>query len=254
MSMKKWLGRQFQRFGYDVVKRNKIKSLPPDFDPIHREIYEKIKNNTMTSPERIYSLLEAVRYVETNQIPGAIVECGVWKGGSMMAVAEMLSRLGVTTRELYLYDTFEGMSEPDERDKTYSGESASDLLEKDADKEQNLVWAYSTLETVQEGMQSTRYPQEKVHYIKGKVEDTIPSTVPPQIALLRLDTDWYESTRHELIHLFPRLSRTGVLILDDYGHWAGARKAVDEYFAEHKQPLLLNRIDETGRIAVKLIG
>jgi len=252
--MKKWLGRQFQRFGYDVVKRNKIKSLPPDFDPIHREIYEKIKNNTMTSPERIYSLLEAVRYVETNQIPGAIVECGVWKGGSMMAVAEMLSRLGVTTRELYLYDTFEGMSEPDERDKTYSGESASDLLEKDADKEQNLVWAYSTLETVQEGMQSTRYPQEKVHYIKGKVEDTIPSTVPPQIALLRLDTDWYESTRHELIHLFPRLSRTGVLILDDYGHWAGARKAVDEYFAEHKQPLLLNRIDETGRIAVKLIG
>jgi len=254
MSMKKWLGRQFQRFGYDVVKRNKIKSLPPDFDPIHRDIYEKIKNNTMTSPERIYSLLEAVRYVETNQIPGAIVECGVWKGGSMMAVAEMLSRLGVTTRELYLYDTFEGMSEPDERDKTYSGESASDLLEKDADKEQNLVWAYSTLETVQEGMQSTRYPQEKVHYIKGKVEDTIPSTVPPQIALLRLDTDWYESTRHELIHLFPRLSRTGVLILDDYGHWAGARKAVDEYFAEHKQPLLLNRIDETGRIAVKLIG
>jgi len=252
--MKKWLGRQFQRFGYDVVKRNKIKSLPPDFDPIHRDIYEKIKNNTMTSPERIYSLLEAVRYVETNQIPGAIVECGVWKGGSMMAVAEMLSRLGVTTRELYLYDTFEGMSEPDERDKTYSGESASDLLEKDADKEQNLVWAYSTLETVQEGMQSTRYPQEKVHYIKGKVEDTIPSTVPPQIALLRLDTDWYESTRHELIHLFPRLSRTGVLILDDYGHWAGARKAVDEYFAEHKQPLLLNRIDETGRIAVKLIG
>jgi len=254
MSMKKWLGRQFQRFGYDVVKRNKIKSLPPDFDPIHRDIYEKIKNNTMTSPERIYSLLEAVRYVETNQIPGAIVECGVWKGGSMMAVAEMLSRLGMTTRELYLYDTFEGMSEPDERDKTYSGESASDLLEKDADKEQNLVWAYSTLETVQEGMQSTRYPQEKVHYIKGKVEDTIPSTVPPQIALLRLDTDWYESTRHELIHLFPRLSRTGVLILDDYGHWAGARKAVDEYFAEHKQPLLLNRIDETGRIAVKLIG
>jgi len=252
--MKKWLGRQFQRFGYDVVKRNKIKSLPPDFDPIHRDIYEKIKNNTMTSPERIYSLLEAVRYVETNQIPGAIVECGVWKGGSMMAVAEMLSRLGMTTRELYLYDTFEGMSEPDERDKTYSGESASDLLEKDADKEQNLVWAYSTLETVQEGMQSTRYPQEKVHYIKGKVEDTIPSTVPPQIALLRLDTDWYESTRHELIHLFPRLSRTGVLILDDYGHWAGARKAVDEYFAEHKQPLLLNRIDETGRIAVKLIG
>ncbi|HVV03777.1 MAG TPA: TylF/MycF/NovP-related O-methyltransferase [Puia sp.] len=251
--MKKWLSRQFQHIGYDVVRRNKSKSLPPDFDPVHREIYDKVKNNTMTSPERIYSLLEAVRYIETSQIPGAIVECGVWKGGSMMAVAEMLLQLGGSSRELYLYDTFEGMSAPDERDKTYSGESASDLLEKDADKEKNLVWAYSTLKTVQEGMQETRYPQERIHYIKGKVEETIPSTVPSQIALLRLDTDWYESTRHELIHLFPRLSRTGVLILDDYGHWAGARKAVDEYFSEHKQPLLLNRIDETGRIAIKQI-
>lgn len=251
--MKRWLIRQIQHLGYDLVKRNKPERLPTDFDPIHREIYEKVKKNTMTSPERIYSLLEAVRYIETNEVPGAIVECGVWKGGSMMAVAEMLSRLDRPSRELYLYDTFEGMSEPEEVDKDHSGQLASELLEKDADKEKNMVWAYSTLETVQQGMQTTRYPQEKIHYIKGKVEETIPSTIPSRIALLRLDTDWYESTRHELVHLFPLLSKTGVLILDDYGHWAGARKAVDEYFAEHKQPLLLNRIDETGRIAVKQI-
>jgi hypothetical protein len=252
--MKKWLSRQFQYLGYDLVKRNKPRSLPPDFDPIHRDIYEKVKDQTMTSPERVYSLLEAVRYVEVNQIPGAIVECGVWKGGSMMAVAQMLQKMGASSRELYLYDTFEGMSEPEEMDKTYSGQHASELLKKDADKEKNLVWAYSTLDTVKEGMKTTRYPPEKIHYIKGKVEDTIPATIPNQIALLRLDTDWYESTRHELIHLFPILSKTGVLILDDYGHWAGAKKAVDEYFAEHRQPLLLNRIDETGRIAVKQIG
>lgn len=205
----------------------------------------------MTSPERIYSLIEAVKYVETNQIPGAIVECGVWKGGSMMAVAETLKHLNNTSRELFLYDTFEGMSNPEEVDKTHAGQSASDLMKKDGDKEKNLVWAYSTLETVQTGMKSTRYPAEKIKYVKGKVEDTIPSTLPSTIALLRLDTDWYESTRHELEHLFPLLVKGGVLILDDYGYWAGAKKAVDEYFTIHKQPLLLNRIDETGRIAIK---
>jgi hypothetical protein len=146
------------------------------------------------------------------------------------------------------------MSEPDERDKTFSGTSANELLTGDTNKEKNMTWAYSTLETVQEGMRTTRYPENKIHYIKGKVEDTIPETIPAEIALLRLDTDWYESTRHELLHLYPRLQRGGVLILDDYGHWAGAKKAVDEYFEQHTQPILLNRIDETGRIAIKQIG
>jgi hypothetical protein len=75
--------------------------------------------------------------------------------------------------------------------------------------------------------------------------------LPEQIAVLRLDTDFYESTRHELRHLYPRLVHGGVLIIDDYGHWAGARKAVDEYIAEEGIRLLLNRIDYTGRIAIK---
>jgi hypothetical protein len=86
----------------------------------------------------------------------------------------------------------------------------------------------------------------------GKVEDTIPADIPEKIALLRLDTDWYESTKHELIHLFPRLQKGGVLIIDDYGFWKGARKAVDEYFAENNIQILLNRIDDTGRMAIKL--
>ena len=72
--------------------------------------------------------------------------------------------------------------------------------------------------------------------------------MPERIALLRIDTDWYESTRHELVHLYPRLSPGGVLIIDDYGHWQGARKAVDEYF---QAGLFLNHIDYTGRLAIK---
>jgi hypothetical protein len=96
------------------------------------------------------------------------------------------------------------------------------------------------------------YPKEKLHYVQGKVEDTIPGAAPGQIALLRLDTDWYESTHHELIHLYPRLSAGGVLIVDDYGHWQGSRRAVDEWIAQTGARILLNRIDYTGRVAVKV--
>lgn len=89
-------------------------------------------------------------------------------------------------------------------------------------------------------------------FVKGKVEDTVPEKAPDRISLLRLDTDWYESTYHGLLHLYPRLSVGGVLIIDDYGHWAGAKKAVDQYLNENHLKLLLNRIDDTGRIGVKL--
>lgn len=236
---------------YDLVKYNGKSKLPSDFEPLHQEIYQKVADRTMTSPERIYSLVQAVKYIEKHAIEGAIVECGVWKGGSMMAVAETLRYCGNLNRELYLYDTFEGMSEPTAYDKTFFGADASTILESDTNKERNLVWAYSSLETVQQGMASTHYPQDKVRYIKGKVEDTIPATLPGKIALLRLDTDWYESTLHEMIHLFPLLEKGGVLLLDDYGHWEGARKAVDEYIEQYQVKILLNRIDETGRIATK---
>jgi hypothetical protein len=105
------------------------------------------------------------------------------------------------------------------------------------------------MEDVRANLLSTGYPAEKIHLIKGKVEDTIPGTLPRGLSILRLDTDWYESTRHELIHLYPLLHPKGVLIIDDYGDWQGAKKAVDEYFKESE--IFLHRIDRTGRIAIK---
>ncbi len=155
-------------------------------------------------------------------------------------------------RNLWLYDTFEGMPEPTERDRQWSGEAAADELVK-AKREPGArtTWAYATLEDVRANMQRTGYPDDNIHYVVGKVEQTIPANAPAEIALLRLDTDWYESTRHELEHLWPRLQPSGVLLIDDYGHWQGARQAVDEFFG--RQPLrpLLHRVDYTGRVAVK---
>lgn len=224
---------------------------PTDFEQKHKDIYTTIRPYTMTSPERIFGLIGAVEYVSKNRIKGDFVECGVWKGGSSMAAAITLLQQKDIARTLFLYDTYEGMSEPTESDQTFSGEAASRLLKKeDREKDPGGVWSYSSLEDVKAAMNLTDYPSKKIKYIKGKVEDTIPQTLPSKIALLRLDTDWYESTKHELIHLFPLIEKGGVLIIDDYGFWKGARKAVDEYFEENKVQILLNRMDDTGRIGV----
>jgi O-methyltransferase len=221
-----------------------------DVEPWVARIIEKAAPFTMTSDERISALCHAVRYVTKHNIPGDIVECGVWRGGSMMAAALTLLGEHDLTRTLYLFDTFEGMPPPADIDRAAgSGRSASLLLE-EAD-ESSLIWAHALLEDVCANLASTNYPADRIRFIRGRVEDTIPTEAPEKIAVLRLDTDWYASTRHELIHLYPRLSVGGVLVIDDYGHWEGARKAVDEYINDNRLLILLQRIDYTGRIAVK---
>ena len=167
----------------------------------------------------------------------------------MMAVALTLLRLGVTDRDLYLYDTFTGMTAPSDEDVRRSGERAADLLAEQS--RSSDIWAIAAIEDVREAVLSVGYPEERIHFVQGPVEETLPASAPEQIALLRLDTDWYSSTKHELVHLFPRLTTGGVLILDDYGYWQGARRAVDEYLTENSLRLLLNRIDNTARIALK---
>ena len=205
----------------------------------------------MTTPERLYALIKAVNYVVDAGVQGSIVECGVWRGGSMMAAALTLLRLGRTNMDLYLFDTFEGMSAPTAMDVDFRGQSAADRLASERRSKTSELWAYSPLDEVKQNLASTGYCAERIHYVRGRVEDTLPNAAPAQIALLRLDTDWYESTKHELTHLYPRLAKGGVLILDDYGHWAGARTAFDEFAKENGLRLLLNRIDNAGRIAVK---
>jgi predicted O-methyltransferase YrrM len=170
----------------------------------------------------------------------------------MMVVAQTLQESSIRDVNLHLFDTFEGMPEPTQFDTSLEGISAAKLLaESKAAKEANGVWAYSALDEVKRNLHTSGYPHERISFIKGKVEDTIPKFAPTRIALLRLDTDWYMSVYHSLVHLYPLLSPGGILIIDDYGAWAGSRKAVDQYFSEHNLHPLLHRIDDTGRICVK---
>ncbi|NIA06861.1 MAG: macrocin O-methyltransferase [Actinobacteria bacterium] len=206
----------------------------------------------MTSPERVLSTIETTKYIVKYGIEGAIVECGVWKGGSAMAMALTLNELGHNQRDIYLYDTFSGMNAPTEADVTYKGVQAHKQFSEERISADSSDWCLSPIEEVKKNVYSTGYPSDRFHFVEGKVEDTISEQAPERIALLRLDTDWYESTKHELTHLFPRVSPMGVIIIDDYGYWQGARQAVDEYISENDLRLFLHRIDYTGRLVIKM--
>jgi O-methyltransferase len=242
-----------RKIGYELVRRQ---SEPPSgFDNLadlpeeQRRIISLVRPFTLTGVDRLAALVGAVGYLTENGFAGDIAECGVWRGGSMMAIASTLLALGDRTRTLYLYDTFEGMSPPTEQDKNLAGVSTHEQLEQHP--KGTGVWCYASLDDVRRNVLSTGYPDSKIQFIKGKVEGTIPEILPNPLALLRLDTDWYESTKHELTHLYPLLCPNGILIIDDYGHWQGARQAVDEYFREHSEKVFLHRIDYTGRLLVK---
>ena len=246
----RWIQGALGRFGLELTtaKERALATLA-DLSEADRAIVERVAPFTMTSLERRAGLLGAIDHVVRHRVPGAIVECGVWRGGSMMAAALALMARGDTSRELWLYDTYTGMSEPTAADASHRGESAAAQLART--KRGQGVWCEAGLDDVRANLLSIGYPQERIHFVEGKVEDTLPATLPGTTALLRLDPDWYESTRHELVHLYPLLSRHGVLVIDDYGHWQGARKAVDEFFASRAEPAFLHRVDYTARLLVK---
>ncbi|MBV8980187.1 MAG: class I SAM-dependent methyltransferase [Acidimicrobiia bacterium] len=242
-------------------KSRRLEEPPPgagvdDLSEPEARIVAAVQPYTMTSPARVTALVRAVDYVERRGLQGAFVECGVWRGGSVLAMLLKLLELGVTSRHVYAFDSFEGMPEPTPADVSrYSGAALDEWnAARDA---RRRPWgdvfdpASFSADAVRDVLRGSGYPAEAVHVEAGLVEDTIPASAPDELAILRLDTDWYESTRHELVHLYPRLVTGGVLIIDDYGHWEGCQRAVDEYFSGDAPPILLTPVDYTGRIGVK---
>ncbi len=194
------------------------------------------------------ALCAAVRHIQRQEIPGAIVECGVWRGGSMMAAARTLIESPGMERDLYLYDTFTEFPEPEESDTLTWGMSTPAQVHETFNT--HPVFAHIPLNRVRELIEGTGLPAARLHTVQGLIEDTIPEQAPEQIALCRLDTDWYRSTKYELEQLVPRIAPGGILIIDDYGEFDGARRAVDEYIAEHDRHWFLNRVDESCRLVI----
>jgi hypothetical protein len=214
------------RGGHEIVRQQ------ADIDYATRDTLAAVRIYTRTTRAQVVALCEAVRYISATGVGGDIVECGVWRGGSMLAAARTLLESGDCFRTLWLYDTFSAMAEP------------SDLDGGDA------VLAPVSLPAVQRTLSKAGYPDSRIRYVVGRSQETIPMTVPCSIALLRLGADRYEKTRHELEHLVPRMTPGAVLIVDDYGQLQGARRAVDEFIEATRTRLLLHRIDHAARIGV----
>ena len=231
-----------------------VRELPPewpdDFSDFTRALCRRVAPYTMTSKERVQAVEAAVRHIVQHDLAGDIVECGVAGGGSMMAAALTLLELGRSDRTIWLYDTFAGMTEPTPEDVGRFGQPALERYRAKL-KDGVSTWINIPLAQVQANFAGVAYPRERLRFVPGKVEDTLPREQPQRIALLRLDTDWYTSTKVEMQQLYPRLCPGGLIIIDDYFRWQGSRKAVDDYVAQHRVAIFWSRIDDHAVIGVK---
>ena len=219
----------------------------PEVTAEERSLVVRFGRYSMTPPFRMWTLLKAVEYVENCGLDGDIVECGVWRGGNVM-LAKAVSK---SQRRFWLYDTFAGMTEPTEHDVSAEGRVAIPV-QAARQKQTHNEWAYASLDEVRQYFADEGLLDESLIFREGRVEDTLTADtadIPERISILRLDTDWYESTLIELKMLYPRLVVGGVLILDDYGRWLGSKKAVHEYFGANC-PLLIP-VDRRCRMVIK---
>ena len=258
--MKKVLKFLFGTIGYIVLKKPKIVEASPvivyDYADISEEskrIYQACLPYTMISLERTDAIVASIEYLCKNNIPGDIVECGVWRGGAMYAAAQALVARKCLNRKIFLFDMFDvqgifSTTNETEHDTNFLGNSVAQAISTGLYKREDYLYQ---IEDVRSLLKSTGYPEENIVFKVGRVEDTLPDDEVKQVALLRLDTDWYESTIHELNHLYPKLVKDGVLLIDDYGHWVGCRKAVDEYISKNNLKMFLHRTDYTGRSVIK---
>lgn len=237
------------RSKWRLISQEKQAAFWPDTPESHQTVISRVWPYTRTSIERLQMLCRIIDYVNEKKVEGDFVECGVWKGGNIGVFS--LFGGGELKRDVYAYDTYAGMSAPCEQDGKYANDRFKALALSDASSN----WCDASLEEVKRCMAEMLDGQPSkvtVHYIVGMVEKTLKKEdqLPNQISVLRLDTDFYESTKVELEILYPRLVKGGVLILDDYGHWKGARRAFDEYFKDKDLPLI-SACDYTCRFFVK---
>ena len=243
------------RIGKKLVKiSNKEQILPVEFDNRDKEIFDYVVNEklTMTSPQDIVTTILSAKHVAANQMDGDFVECGVWRGGNIIAAKLVFNEMNHQAK-IYLYDTFTGMTEPTEKDihiKTGTIPIKDFLLAK---KDNYVDWCYSSIEEVKDNVKRAGLSIENIEFIKGDVLETLKDekNLPNTISVLRLDTDWYDSTKIELEVLYPRLINNGFLIVDDYGHWEGQKRAVDEYFRNIKKPFMHIIDPPSSRILIK---
>lgn len=257
MDIKKLVKKTTRKLGFEIQCYHERQNFSPvEFSKEENFIVDHVlsKNLTMGSAQRCYSTILACKYVIDNSILGDFVECGVWRGGHAIIAAYLFKHYN-QDRNIYLYDTFAGMTEPTSVDfKNHS--LITDTIDVFRKKQKNNYneWCYADINEVRKEFSEIDILGENVFFVKGDVASTLTqiSNLPKTISVLRLDTDWYESTKIELNTLYPLLSSGGVLTIDDYGYWHGSKKAVDEYFIYNGQRPFFQYVDYTARCGIKV--
>ncbi len=216
-----------------LVMRTWDRVSPSEFS----SLYRRIRTRSMCSNARLRGLYRGVGEVVRNGVPGDFVECGSALGGSAALIGLTLRQLG-ENRDLWLFDTFEGLPAPtlDDPDFEIANLFTGSCL--------------GTLDEVQNLFEQLQI-REHAHFIKGLFQETLPTAAVSQIALLHIDGDWYESVKACLDNLYDKVAPGGIIQFDDYGYWKGARKAVDEFFGDRGVEAPLKRLDYSGRFLVK---
>jgi O-methyltransferase len=196
---------------------------------------------TQLNEERLLCNINSIQHIVQNDVDGDIVEIGVWRGGSVLSMLLTLESLGVFDRTIHLYDTFDGMTKPTEFD-VFNGVHANEFTKIHYNSDDISEMCKILVDEVKNNIKTnSTYPSNLINYHKG---DILKNTFfPTKISVLRLDTDWYESTKFELENFYDLVSENGVIIIDDYNCWDGAKKAVHEFLEDRK--LIVNLIDAT---------
>ena len=185
---------------------------------------------------------EALLYCKQNKIKGCYVECGVMAGKNPIIACNTIRQYNLDIIDIYMFDTFEGLTKPGKydystNDPVYHMNNKQVIKNWEINRtgENSSKWCYCSLDNVKNNVYKTKYPKDKLHFIKGDVMETLleEKNIPDKISVLRLDTDWYESSKFELEKLYHKVVEGGVVILDDYFHWDGQRRATDEFFQKN---------------------
>lgn len=262
--MKKTANKFLKNFGIQVTRYRKVpKMLGYELEEEAVANIAIVRKNTMLSYPRLTCLFNQVAFCEKNSIEGAFVECGVWKGGAIGLMALANLKYGKVKRDLHLFDAFDDICEPDaEKDKGVAFEELEQLgfKHKMAGKLIPIKGIYAGIGghgTIEECekllLEKIKYPKNNIIFHKGWFQNTLPlnaSKIGP-IAILRLDGDWYASTKVCLENLFDQVVSGGFVIIDDYGHYEGCKKAVDEFIHEKKLNVFLHFVDYTCRYWIK---
>ncbi len=261
---KRFINSILARFGYEIKKKGKKgRSEKYDLEEEAEDLIRVIRPYTMVAHKALLILYQQVVYCERQNLKGCYIECGVWKGGAIGLMALANLKFGFQRRHIHLFDSFQEICEPDE---TVDGKRAIKEVYEWA-KEPGKAGKLRPLKgiydhrggpgTLQENKALLEniigYKKDYLHYHKGWFQETLPKVAESidQIAMLRIDADWYASTKICLDYLYNKVVKGGFVIIDDYGAYEGCKKAVDEFMQANKVSAFLCHVNNDVRYLIK---